>query len=105
VFGDDLRLTLLNRHPIQFARVHALDAKLLRIFQVVPDFGIEKQRLGGNTAYMQAGSTEESIFFDQGGLQAKLACSDGRSVASRTAANNCDVVGRLRQNWCSPQQE
>ena len=41
VLAYDFRLPLLNRAPIQFARVHSLDAKLFCVLKMVPDFGIE----------------------------------------------------------------
>src|SRR5207253_148916 len=41
VLAYDFRLPLLNRAPIQFARVHSLNAKLFCFLKMVPDFGIE----------------------------------------------------------------
>ena len=32
---------LLNRSPVQLARIHALDAEFFRLFQVIPEFGVE----------------------------------------------------------------
>jgi hypothetical protein len=41
---------------------------------------------------MQASTAKESIFFNECGFQAILACADGSGVSSRPAADNCNVV-------------
>ena len=78
--------------PIQLARVYAFDAEFLCFFEVVPEFGVEEQRLGRDAAHVQAGAAEHVVFFDEGGFQAVLAGADGGSVSSRTAADDCDVI-------------
>ena len=98
VLGHDLRLAILNRGPVQLARVHALDAKFLGVFEVVPEFGVEQQRLGRNAAHVQAGAAEESVFFDECGFQALLAGANGGGVSGRSAADDGDVINGFRQS-------
>jgi len=98
VFGDDLRLAVLNGRPVQLARIHAFDAKFLGVFQLIPKFGIEQQRLGWNATHVQAGSAEEAVFFNQSCLEAELTSTDGGSVSGRPAADDGDVVGIFRQS-------
>ena len=97
VLGDDLRFALLNRGPVELARVDALDAEFFRVFQVVPEFGVEEQRLGRDAADVQAGAAEESVFFDESGFQAVLAGADGGGVSGRAAADDGDVVDGFGQ--------
>ncbi len=97
MLGHDLRLAILHRCPVQLARVHALDAEFLRFFEMVPEFGIEQQRLGWNAAHVQAGPAEESIFLYKCSFQAPLACSDGGGVSRRSAADDGDVINSFRQ--------
>ena len=97
VLGDDLGLALLNRSPIQFAGIYALDAEFLGIFQVIPYLGVKQQRLGRDAADVQAGSAEKTIFFDQGGFQAVLSGADGSGVTGRAAADDCDVINSFGQ--------
>ncbi len=97
VLGHDLRLALLDGGPIQLARVHAFDAEFFCFFQVVPKLGVEEQRLGRDAAHVQAGAAEHVVFFDEGGFQAVLAGADGSGVASRTAADDGDVINGFRQ--------
>ena len=101
VLGHDLRLAILDRGPVQLARVHALDAEFLGVFQVIPEFGIEQQRLGRNAAHVQAGAAEESVFFDERSFQALLAGANGGGVSGRSAADDGDVINGFRQSKCS----
>ena len=97
VLGDDFLLALLNRGPVQLARVHAFDAEFLGLFQVIPEFGVEQQRLGRDAAHVQAGAAEESVFFDESGLQAVLAGANRGSVSGRSAADDGYVVSGFGQ--------
>ena len=101
MLGDDLSLALLNRAPVQFARVHTFDAEFLGVLQVVPEFGIEQQCLGRNTADVQAGAAEEAVFFDECGLEAPLASADGGRVSGGATADDGYVVCGFGQS-CDP---
>ena len=92
-----LLFAILNRGPVQFARVDAFDTEFLGIFQVIPKFGVEQKRLGRDAADVQAGAAEESVFFDERGFQAVLAGADGGGVSGGAAADNGDVVGSFGQ--------
>src|SRR5579884_3056484 len=57
VLGDDVGLAVLDRGPIQLARINPLDAEFFRLFEVIPKLGIKEESLGGNTAHVQAGAS------------------------------------------------
>ena len=95
MLGDDGLLALLHRIPVQRAAVNAVDAVLGRMLQVVPQLGIEQQRLGGNAAHVQAGSTQHVHSFDQCSFQSKLSGANRRRVTGWSAAHNRHVVNRL----------
>ncbi len=97
MFGDDFRLALLDGCPIQLARVHTLDTEFFRLFQVVPELGIEQQGLGRDTANVQAGAAEHVVLLDESGFQSILAGADGGRVAGRTTADDGDVINGFRQ--------
>ncbi len=102
VFGDDLSFAILDRGPVELARVYAFDAEFFGFFQVVPEFGVEQQRFGRDAADVQAGAAEESVFFDERGLQAVLAGANRGRVSGRSAADDGYVVDGFGQ-WSSPQ--
>jgi hypothetical protein len=92
VFGDDFCFAVLDGGPVELAGVDAFDAEFFGVFQVIPEFGVEEQRLGGNAADVQAGAAEESVFFDERGFQAVLAGADGGGVSGGAAADDGDVI-------------
>src|SRR5208283_6142614 len=94
----DFVFALLNRGPVQLARVHAFDAEFLRVFQVVPQLGVEQQGFGRNAAYVQAGAAKEAILFDQRGFQSPLTGADRRRVTRRATADDGDIVDGFRQS-------
>ena len=98
MLGDDLRLAFLNGGPVQLARIHALNAEFLGLFEMVPEFSIEEQRLGRNATYVQASPAEESVFFDESGFQPVLAGANGGSVSGGSAADDGDVINGFRQS-------
>ena len=98
VLGDDLVLAVLDRGPIQLARVYAFDAKFFRFFQVVPELGIEQQSFGRDAADMQASAAEDVVFFDERGLQALLAGANGGRVSGGAAADDGDVIDGFGQD-------
>ena len=69
----------------------------LAVFQVVPELGIEQQRLGRDAAHVQAGAAEHVVLLDECGLQSILAGADGGGVAGRTAADDGNVINGFRQ--------
>ena len=87
---------------LDFRDVHAVDAELFRLFQVIPKFRVKQQRLGVDAADMQASAAEESIFFDERGLQAILAGANRGGVSRRSAADDGYVVQSFGQ-WSNPQ--
>ena len=98
MLGDDFIFAVLDRGPVQLAGVDAFDAEFFGFFQVVPEFGIEEQGFGRDAADVQAGAAEESVFFDERGLQAVLAGADGGRVAGGAAADDGDVVNCVGQS-------
>ena len=88
---------ILDGGPVELARVHALDAEFLGVFQMVPEFGIKQQRLGRDAADVQAGSAEQSVFLDERGLQAILAGADRGGVSGRATANDGYVIDGFGQ--------
>ena len=97
VLGHDFSFAILDGGPVQLAGVDAFDAELFRFFEVIPQLGVEQQRLGWNATDVQAGAAENVIFFDECGLQAVLAGADGGSVSGRAAADNGDVINGFWQ--------
>ena len=73
VLGDDLVLAVLNVLPVQFAGAQAVNTVLFGGLEMVIDFGVKEQGLGGDAANVQARAAELVFFFDQAGLQSKLA--------------------------------
>ena len=90
-------LALLHRGPVQLRRADAGDAIVRRVLQMVPDFGVEQQRLGGDAAHVQAGAAEHGVALDERDLEAKLSAANGRGVACGTAAEDGYVVNCVRQ--------
>ena len=64
---------------------------------MVPEFGIEQQRLGRNAPHMQAGAAEKPIFFNECGFQTVLPRTNSCGVAGRAASDNYDVVNDFCQ--------
>ena len=94
---DDALLALLDGVPVELAFAEAFDAVLHRMLQVVIDFGIEQQGLGGDAAPVQAGAAELAFFFNQRDFQAILAGANGRRVTGRAAADDGDVIDGFSQ--------
>ncbi len=66
VLGDDAVFAFEHSLPVEGRRVaDAANAKLGRVLQVVPDFGVEQQRLGGDAAHMQACAAQLGGHLDQ----------------------------------------
>ena len=72
VLGYDLILAVLDVLPVQFSRAEAINAIFFSGLQVVINFSIKEQRLGGDAANVEAGAAELVIFFNEAGLQSKL---------------------------------
>ncbi len=97
VLGHDFRFAFLDGGPVEPGGVYAFDAEFLGVFQMVPKFGVKQQGLGGDAAYVQAGTAEHGVLLDESGFQAILAGADGGGVASWTAADDGDVINGFRQ--------
>ena len=98
MFCDDFGFALLDSRPIQLARIDSVNAKFLGLLQVIPDFGIEQQRLGRNAAHVQTGPAQLVIFFNQAGPQTILPSADGSGVARRPASDYGYVIDGFRQS-------
>ena len=59
VLVDDGGLALEHAVPIELRSADAVDAEFGRVLEVVPDFGVEEQRLGGDAADVEAGAAED----------------------------------------------
>ena len=59
VLVDDRGFALLHGVPVEGAGIDVVDAVFGRVLEVVPQFGIEEQRLGGNAAYVEASAAED----------------------------------------------
>ncbi len=70
-----------------------MDAVFFGVLETVPDIGRVQKSLGGNAAYVQAGSPQLGVFFDDGGFEAVLSRSDGRRISTGTAPDDDNVVG------------
>src|SRR5579863_1137617 len=97
VLGDDLVLAILDRGPVELAGIDAFDAVFLGFFQMIPEFGVEKQSLGRDATHVQTGAAEESVFLNERGFQAVLAGADCSGVSGRSAADDSDVVDGFGQ--------
>ncbi len=82
VLGDDPVLAIENGLPIDGDRAHAFNAMLGGMLQVVIDFRVEKQGLGGDAAPVQAGAAQLLFPLDQGDLQPVLPGADGGGVSA-----------------------
>ena len=78
-----LRLRALGQLSTGCADV--VDAVVGGVLEVVPDFGVEEQGLGGDAADVEAGSAELVGALDERGLEAKLAGADGCGVTGGSA--------------------
>ena len=94
VLRDNRVLAPLYRCPIQAWRraPGKVQPKLRSMLHVVPDLGIEEQRLGRNAADVQAGSAQLLLFFNERHRQPKLRRAKRRGIPARPAANDCYIV-------------
>ena len=72
-------------------RLPGHDAERLRVRELVEQVGRVQQRLGRDAAAMEAGSAQERILLDDGGLEAELPGADRGDIAAGAGAQNCDV--------------
>ena len=97
VLGDDLVLAVLNIFPVQLARAQSVNAVFFRGLEMVINLGIEEKRFGRDAANVQARAAELVFFFDQAGLQPKLAGAEGGRVSAGPSADNGNVINRIWQ--------
>ncbi len=88
VLGNNAILARLHGGPVQRGSSDAANPKLRSVLQVIPDLGVEQERLGGNTAHMKARSTQPVRRLDQRYLQPVLAGPKCRCITPWTAAQN-----------------
>ena len=92
VLGHNLVFALLDGLPVQFGLVDAFNPKFFGLLEMVPDFRVEEQRLGGDAAHVQAGAAQDIGFFDEASLQPPLAGADGGGVPRGAGADDGNVI-------------
>ncbi len=93
VLGDDLGLAGKNIGPVDFQAAD-FETEFGCVFEMIIDIGVVKKNLGGNTANMEAGATEEGVFLHNDGFQAELTGTNGGYIPPWTASNNRNVIFR-----------
>ncbi len=91
-------LRFCTASQLRVRRVDVVDAVLGGVLEVVPEFGVEEQGLGGDAADVQAGAAEDVGGFDERDLEAELSGANGRRVAGRAAADDCHVIDCVCQS-------
>ncbi len=92
VLRDDRVLARQHRRPIERRRPDPRDAVLRRVLQVVPELGVEQQRLGRNAAHVQARPAQLRARVNQRDLQPILRPANRRRIPSRPAADHRHVI-------------
>ena len=91
VLIDHALLPRLDDAPVEL-HVADGDAELFCFLDLLPDVRVLEQRLGGDAAAMETGASDERVLLDDRDLQAELPGADTGHVASRSAADDDDVV-------------
>ena len=81
MLGDDGVLALEHRGPVERGRADAPNAEFGGVLQVVPDFGVEEQGLGGDATHQQASTPKPVELLDQCDLQPIFRATNRRRVA------------------------
>ncbi len=98
VLGHDLVFAVLNVLPVQLACAQAVNAVFFGGFQMVKHLGIKQQGFRRDAANVQACAAELVLFFDEAGLQSKLAGAESGCVSAGAAADDGYVINRLWQS-------
>ncbi len=77
--------------PVDLVTLY-FDPEFGGVLDVVENFGVVQQNLCGDAAHVEAGATEEAVFFHDDGLQSPFGGADCGDVAARSAANNRQIV-------------
>ena len=64
----NLILAILYGPPVHLHAFDIFDAMLLRGLEVIINFSVEEEAFRRDTAYVQAGSAELRVFFNEGNL-------------------------------------
>src|SRR6185369_3125729 len=92
---------VLNIFPVQLACAETVNTVFLRGLEMVIDFSVEKQGLGRDAANVQARTAQLIFFFDETGLQSKLAGAERGGISTGPSAENGNVINRIWQG-CAP---
>ena len=95
VLVDDGGFALEDVVPVELRGGDVVDAELGGVLEVVPDFCVEEQGLGGDAADVEAGAAEDAVFLNECNFEAELSAANGRGVAGGAAADDGDVVNGL----------
>src|ERR1700675_2694530 len=87
----DLILARQNAGPVHFYILH-FKSELFRALEMVVDIRMVQKNLRGYATDVQAGAAEERIFLHHGNLQTPLCGANRSNVASRTAANDDNII-------------
>ena len=89
------RVVLVGQHLFPVDRgAFALEAHRREVvFGLVQHVAGVQERLGGDTAHVQAGAAQGFAAFDAGGFQAKLGAADGCDIAAGAGTDYDDVIG------------
>ena len=98
VLGNDLVLAVLDVLPVQLARAQAVNAVFFSGLQVVINFSVEQQSFCGDAANVEAGAAELVLFFNEAGLQTKLAGAESGRVSAGASADDGNVINSVWQN-------
>ncbi len=102
----DAAAALHDRVQIGLDLARDLEAVILRVLRVMEDFRRTQQRLGRNTAPVEADAAQQFAFHD-GGFEPELRAADSRDIAAGSAAEHDYVVFVSHDSYlsvvCSPE--
>src|SRR5690348_6430044 len=91
MFLDDFVLAGQHGRPIDFD-VFCFKPKFLGALKVVVNICVVQKYLGGNAAYMQAGTAEKRILLDYGCLEPPLACTNRGDITAGAAPDDHEII-------------
>ena len=91
ILVDDRLLAILSGFEVE-TDIPDSDPEFFRPVDLLVDFGVLQQGLGGDAASMRAGATDERILLDDRHLHAELTGANSGDVSARAAADDHDVV-------------
>ena len=69
-------LRFCTASQLRVRRVDVVDAVVGGVLEVVPEFGVEEERLGGDAADVEAGAAEDVGGLDERDLKTELSCRE-----------------------------